>query len=558
MALRQLILTKRISELKAKLEALRSKDEDFETRVAEMQKREAELEASVEEITEATSEDDRKIVDEAVAEFELEQEALKVEREENEVEKTKLQDEIQKLTDELEEINKKAAPVPAGAERQNERTVKNNMEIRKGFFSGMHSEQRDSIIASTEVKEFLSRVRELKGQNRAVTGAELQIPVTLLDVLRNNLDRYSKLIKYVRLKPVAGKARQTIAGAVPEGIWTEAVGVLNELAFAYAQVEVDGYKVGGFVPVPNSTLEDSDINLATDLMDGIGQAIGLAVDKAIIYGNRAKMLQGIVTRLAQESKPSDWPQKGPDWTDLHTTHILKINPASYTTAEDFWAAVLVKLGVAEPDYAVGNTFWAMNHKTKMALMAKCVSFNAAGALVAGQMGTMPIEGGDIVELSFIPDNDIVGGYGSLYLLAERAGADVSSSEHVKFIEDQTVFKGTARYDGMPIRGEAFVVINIANTDPTTTVIFAQDLANTVATPKALPTAGSYTGAQSVALSCDTPGATIYYTTNGSTPTTSSTAYNGPIAVAATATIKAIAVKSGMTNSVVMTAAYTIS
>ena len=191
-------------------------------------------------------------------------------------------------------------------------------------------------------------------------------------------------------------------------------------------------------------------------------------------------------------------------------------------------------------------------------MAKMINFNAAGALVAGLNGTMPIEGGVIVELPFIPDNDIIGGYGSLYLLAERAGAQLGQSEHVRFIEDQTVFKGTARYDGMPVFGEAFVIVNIANANPTTSVLFPQDAANTVATPKALPIAGTYTGAQTVALTCDTPDAKIYYTVNGSTPTASSTAYNGPIAVAATTTIKAVAVKQGMADSAVLSATYTIS
>lgn len=79
----------------------------------------------------------------------------------------------------------------------------------------------------------------------------------------------------------------------------------------------------------------------------------------------------------------------------------------------------------------------------------------------------------------------------------------------------------------------------------------------VATPTFTPAAGSYSSAQSVTISCTTSGATIHYTTDGSTPTSSSPTYTGAIPVSSTTTIKAIAEKSGMTNSDVASATYTI-
>ena len=80
----------------------------------------------------------------------------------------------------------------------------------------------------------------------------------------------------------------------------------------------------------------------------------------------------------------------------------------------------------------------------------------------------------------------------------------------------------------------------------------------LATPTFSPAAGTYSGAQTVTISDATSGATIYYTTNGTTPTTSSTQYTGPITVSSTETLEAIAVATGDTNSSVASAAYTMS
>ncbi len=100
-----------------------------------------------------------------------------------------------------------------------------------------------------------------------------------------------------------------------------------------------------------------------------------------------------------------------------------------------------------------------------------------------------------------------------------------------------------------------VASSFANS-PVATATYTVNL-HQAAAPTFNPAGGSYSSAQSVTLSDGTSGAAIYYTTNGSTPTTASTLYTGPISVTQTTTINAIAVASGFPNSPVGTATYTI-
>lgn len=104
--------------------------------------------------------------------------------------------------------------------------------------------------------------------------------------------------------------------------------------------------------------------------------------------------------------------------------------------------------------------------------------------------------------------------------------------------------------------------NIASLRPATPVVIGGgggggSTLSTVAVPTASPAAGEIAGGTEITLSTATAGATIYYTVDGSTPTPAGTAYTAAITVSIDTTIKAIAVKAGMKDSSVLTAAYTI-
>lgn len=353
------------------------------------------------------------------------------------------------------------------------------MDIAKRSFKEMNIAERTAMMEREDVKNWLGEIRAHISEKRELTNVGLTIPEVFLGFLRQNVENYSKLYKHVTVRAISGTGREVIMGSVPEAIWTECCGALNELSIGFNDAEVDCYKVGGFFKVCNAVLEDSDIDLAAELLDAIGQAIGLALDKAILYGRNtsanSKMPLGIVSRLAQTSEPSGYPTTARPWVDLHTSNIKTTNNTGVQLFQD----LIVNAGAAKGKYARGGKVWVMNEATYTYLQAQALSINASGAIVSGMNGTMPIIGGVIEVLDFIPDNVIIGGYFELYLLAERGGAKFAQSEHAFFIQDQTAFKGTARYDGQPVIAEGFVALGVKNTTPDASMTFVADKANVV-------------------------------------------------------------------------------
>ncbi len=332
MALKVLLLRKKLTDMQTSLADLERTAQGFETR-------EAELAADIEA---AQTDEERSVVEAAV-------EAFEQERSKNTTDTEQLRADIEDMERQIRETEEAARQARSGQgehheERKDDHTM-NNAETRTRFF-GMTAQQRDAFMARDDVKEFLQRVRELSHEKRSVTGAELLIPTVMLDLLRQNIGEYSKLISKVNLRSVPGKARQTVAGAIPEAVWTEMCAKLNELAVSFTAVEVDGYKVGGFIAICNAVLEDSDISLAQEIITSLGASIGYALDKAIIYGTGTKMPMGIVTRLAQSVQPETYPATARAWADLHTSNIQTI-PTANSTGVKLFQSVLKAFGPAK-------------------------------------------------------------------------------------------------------------------------------------------------------------------------------------------------------------------
>lgn len=458
MAIKTLMLRKKIDDKRKELDALTAKRDALAEKAVELETREKDLEES---IAEAETEDEQAAVEGEVEKFETDKATIESEQAENEAAIESLETEINELETDLansENRQREPATAPATVEKVattiTERTSHKMIKTRS--LREMTIEQREAFVAREDVQNTLAQVRELMKTKRSITGGDYTIGTSVLGLIRENVMEYSKLYARVNAMNAKGNGRVIVQGVAPEAIWLECCDAIPEVSITFGQVELDCFKVGAFFGVCNALIEDSDIDLLDALMVAIMQGLGMAIDKAIIYGTGTKMPTGVVTAIADDQA-------------LALTNLIKITGSP--KGNELFTKIITASGAANSTYSRGGKLWIMNEKTYTELMANAVSVNSNGQLVAGVTDRFPVVGGDIIVLNFVPDENIVVGYFDLYALLVRNGMTVETSEHAKFIEDMTILKGKARMDGKPAIVGAFAAIGLG-VDPTTSVDFA--------------------------------------------------------------------------------------
>jgi HK97 family phage major capsid protein len=444
--------------LKKQIENLKAKRAEHEKRIGEIVKREEELAVAVEEIDSGseTADEDIKMIDE-------ESEPLDNEKKELEVKKSALTAEIEKLEKELEQLNEAPKPEEKRSEEKSthEGEVRNMSKIARGT-----REQRLAVLNQPEVRAFYENMRKAM-ETRAVTGLNLTIPQVIMDSIMDNLGEYSVLYPLVKVVKLTGEGRALIAGEAPEAVWTEMVGKLNELANTITDIEVDGYKLGGFIPLDNSLIEDSMLNLSAYVETLLTESIAIALDKAILFGTGTKMPLGVIPAIHADYVAD--PLSG-----LRTTNIVKLSVADTTFPKIIETFKNIKRGKR----GRGPITVLMNESTWLGtIVPKSLANNAAGAFVTVANQAFPGVGYKVEFSEEIPDNMLVAGDFTKYLLAERAGVKGASSTEFLFTSDKTVFKASGRFDGKPVKKSAFVVVGLNNVDAAVSAVFATDSAN---------------------------------------------------------------------------------
>lgn len=426
MALKLLKLRKKLELRQTSWKDFLSKDEAFKTRSDELKQA----------IEEAATDEDLKLVEDELDQHEKDMA-------DHETAKTDLENEIRQLETELSEIENKepqqqrsaqqATPAPIQTRSQN--TFTEGATTMK-YGKAQYRAAVQASLNNQEVRSFYEQLRNAVLNQRSISGLALVIPTEVIDRIQPLISKASKLYDEVEVITLNGEGRAIVDGAVPEAIWTEMTDAVQELQDKFNAVEIDGYKVGGFIPVANAILEDSMIDLAVYVEGRIARSIGKALDKAILLGEGATKKQpvGVIPTVTAKKK-----------TSAASLGTLLGNLETVDAGEDDSYEII----------AVMNRQTYFRH-----VMPQTLVNTADGRQVVGSVTDPNVAGLRVKLVSNMPANHVLFGAFKQYILGERKGVQVSSSTDVRFIEDQTVFKGTARYDGKPANADSFQLVEI--------------------------------------------------------------------------------------------------
>lgn len=422
--LKQLRLQINLEAGKKRYAALLDQKRGFDERQADIEKRFAAATEKGEDL--APIEADLKTLEDDIAAADVDAKIVDVEAE------------ITRIENELKETGEgHGAAGASGNDNENEKRGKNTMnkyQVRRMLESGEYYER-------AEVKDFYEKLKNI----RAVSGEGLTVPEIIVNRIMDIMGDYTTLYPLVDKIRAKGTARILIDTDTTAATWLESKGTLpTGDVGTITDISFDGYKVGKVTFVDNAMMQDSIVNLDDYVTKKLARAIALALDLAILNGegDAQKEPTGIITALDESHK------------------VTVTDPTSV-------AAIVKPIALVDDGTdSTGDIVAVMKRST---YYNRLLEFSIATTDAGEVVGKLPnIKKPDLLGLDVVFNNGmdvdkILYGDMTCYTLVERESITIDKSEHVKFAEDQTAFRGKGRYDGKPTKKNAFVLVTLVFT-----------------------------------------------------------------------------------------------
>ena len=297
-------------------------------------------------------------------------------------------------------------------------------------------DKMQNLLRSKPVRNFYSDLQVRLRNGSLSRGAEIVIPEEAEDSLTELIKEYSALYSEVRMIPIGIDGRAVVSVDDVKATWSFSADILPEMDLSLTAIELADNKLGCFTSVPNSTLENTLIDIALYIEDLLAQAMAYGFDDAVINGagDNAAVFEprGIMMNLPVTNKVDE---------PLETFDNMISSPG----------LILHNIGLITSGTKddIGEVIAVMKRKTYYKYAS------------TGNNSSLPYPNLNGVRVKFTPavgDNKMILGDFKQYVMGKRRGAKIAASDQVKFTDDQTLFRVSGRFDGQPLNNAAFVEI----------------------------------------------------------------------------------------------------
>lgn len=297
-------------------------------------------------------------------------------------------------------------------------------------------DKMQNLLRSKPVRDFYSDLQVRLRNGSLSRGAEIVIPEEAEDSLTELIKEYSALYSEVRMIPIGIDGRAVVSVDNVKAAWSFSADILPEMDSSLTAVELADNKLGCFTSVPNSTLENTLIDMALYIEDLLAQAMAYGFDDAVIngVGDNTSVFEprGIMLNLPATNRVAE---------PLETFDNMISSPG----------LILHNIGLITSGTKddIGEVIAVMKRKTYYKYAS------------TGNNSSLPYPNLNGVRVKFTPavgDNKIILGDFKQYVMGKRRGAQIAASDQVKFTDDQTLFRVSGRFDGQPLNNAAFVEI----------------------------------------------------------------------------------------------------
>lgn len=278
-----------------------------------------------------------------------------------------------------------------------------------------------------EIREFYSKINVLLKQ-RNIIGGSLVIPDMVLDRIKILVSQYSGLYDEVTVVPVQPDGRAWISVGNGKAFWKKTNESFDEITSNIDMLEMDEIKLSGYIPVDNSTLNSTMVDIALYVEELLAKSLAIGLDDGIING------QGDYATI--------WEPMG----IIDNLDALNDVEADLTVENILSKIDLIDIGNKDD---IGEVVAVMKRKTYYKKILHQVNNN---------LPYPNINGLRVRFSAAVPADCVILGDFKEYILAERKEIRIENSDQNRYMEEQIVYRVAGRYDGRPHNSKAFVRI----------------------------------------------------------------------------------------------------